>query len=160
MKAREPGELIQIDHMTVSVSAGFNVKHVEAVCPITKIVIAEASGAAGSLNAKRFLEVLIKKLPFPIKSIKVDGGCEFMKNFEDASKEYGIELFVIPPRIPELNGNVERANRTLRYEFYQFYQGIPELGELKKALKDYLLLWNHFRPHQALKQETPVGYYQ
>ena len=37
-------------------------------------------------------------------------------------------------RTPELNGNVERANRTLRYEFYQFYQGIPELGELRKAL--------------------------
>jgi len=160
MKAKAPGELIQIDHMSVSVSAGFNVKHFEAVCPITKIVIAEAYGAAGSLNAKRFLEFLIKKLPFPIKSIQVDGGSEFMKNFEDACKEYGIELFVIPPRTPELNGHVERANRTLRYEFYQFYQGIPELGELRKSLKDYLRLYNHFRPHQALKQETPVSYYQ
>ena len=83
-----------------------------------------------------------------------------MKNFEDACNAYGIELFVIPPRTPELNGNVERANRTLRYEFYQFYQGIPELEELRRALKDYLRLYNHFRPHQALKQETPVSYYQ
>ena len=160
MKAKAPGELIQIDHMSVSVSAGFNVKHFEAICPITKIVIAEAYGAAGSLNAKRFLDSLIKKLPFPIKSIQVDGGSEFMKNFEDACNAYGIELFVIPPRTPELNGNVERANRTLRYEFYQFYQGIPELGELRKSLKDYLRLYNHFRPHQALKQETPVSYYK
>ena len=30
-----------------------------------------------------------------------------MSNFEDACKEYGIALYVIPPRTPELNGNVE-----------------------------------------------------
>ncbi len=83
-----------------------------------------------------------------------------MKNFEDACKEYGIELFAVSPRTPQLNGNVERANRTLRYEFYQFYQGILQLGELRKVLKDYLLIYNHFRPHQGLKQETPVSYYQ
>jgi transposase InsO family protein len=66
-------------------------------------------------------------------------------------KEYGIALYVLPPRKPELNANVERASRTSLYEFYQFYQGIPKLGELRAALKDYLRLYNHFRPHQALK---------
>lgn len=160
MKAKAPGELIQIDHMSVSVAPGFNIKHFEAVCPVTKIVIAEAYTSAGSLSAKRFLELLIKKIPFPIKSIQVDGGSEFMKDFESACETREIELYVIPPRTPELNGNVERANRTLRYEFYQFYQGIPELEPLKRALRDYLRLYNHFRPHQALKQATPVDYYR
>ena len=71
MKAKAPGELIQIDDMSVSVSAGFNVKNFETVCPITKIVITEAYAAAVSLNAKRFLDALNKKLPLPIKSIQM-----------------------------------------------------------------------------------------
>ena len=45
-------------------------------------------------------------------------------------------------------------------EFYQFYKAVPELCELREALKDYLRLCNHFRSHQALKQETPVNYCQ
>jgi transposase InsO family protein len=57
-----------------------------------------------------------------------------------------------------LDGSAERANRTLRYEFYQFYHGIPKPGELRKALKDYLRLYNHFRAHQTLKQDTSVSY--
>ena len=84
MKSASPGELIQVDHMSVKVGPGFNVKHFEAICPTTKIVIAEAYRSAGSINAKRFLEKLINALPLKIKSIQVDGGSEFMKEFENA----------------------------------------------------------------------------
>ena len=123
-------------------------------------MIAEAYRSAGSINARRFLEKLINALPFKIKSIQVDGGSQFMKEFENACETLGIALYVIPPRTPELNGNVERANRTLRYQFYQFYQDALEIGRLRKELKDYLKIYNHFRPHQALNQSTPMAYYQ
>ena len=83
-----------------------------------------------------------------------------MKEFENACEKLGIALYVIPPRTPELNGNVERANRTLRYEFYQFYQDALEMGRLRKELKDYLKIYNHFRTHQALNKSTPMAYYQ
>lgn len=53
-----------------------------------------------------------------------------MSNFEDAYKEYGIALYVIPPRTPELNGNVERANRTLRYDFIKAYLSLVSLEKL------------------------------
>ena len=160
MKSASPGELIQVDHMSVKVGPGFNVKHFEAICPTTKIVIAEAYQSAGSINAKRFLEKLINALPFKIKSIQVDGGSEFMKEFENACEKLGIALYVIPTRTPELNGNVERANRTLRYELYQFYQDALEMGRLRKELKGYLKIYNHFRTHQALNKSAPMAYYQ
>jgi putative transposase len=88
--------------MSVSVSPGFSVKHFEAACSVTKMVMAQAYRRAGSLNAKKFLELLMRKLPFPIQSIQIDGGSEFMSNFEDACQEYGIALYVIPPRTPDV----------------------------------------------------------
>lgn len=54
MKAKAPGELIQIDHMSVSVAPGFSVKHFEAAYSVTKMVIAQAYSRAGALNAKNF----------------------------------------------------------------------------------------------------------
>ena len=38
-RAKEIGELIQLDHMTVSFTQGITIKEFKAVCPITKITI-------------------------------------------------------------------------------------------------------------------------
>jgi len=56
----------------------------------------------------------VQKVPFKIKSIQVDGGSEFMAEFEDACQELNIPLIVLPPASPKYNGGVERANRTFR----------------------------------------------
>ncbi len=123
MKAQVPGELLQIDHMKISVTSGFQVKHFQAICPVTKIAVKQAYSRATSNIAKQFLELAIKNLPFEIKSIQVDGGSEFMKDFEQACKDLHIPLFVLPPKSPEYNGNVERANGTSKFEFYACYDG-------------------------------------
>lgn len=57
---------------------------------------------------------LVGTLPFPLRSIQVDGGSEFMADFEDACEALGIPLHVLPPRRPQWNGCVERANRSAR----------------------------------------------
>ncbi len=44
--------------------------------------------------------------------IQVDGGSEFMGDFEDECAERKPPLKVLPPHSPELNGVVERTNRT------------------------------------------------
>ncbi len=58
-------------------------------------------------------------MPFKIKAIQVDGGSEFMAQFEEACQQRRIRLFVLPPRSPKLNGSVERAQRTHTEEFYE-----------------------------------------
>ena len=78
MKAREPGELFQIDHMTISTGYGSQVKHFQGICPITKMVVEQAYSRATSNIAKEFLEFAQANLSFKIKSIQVDGGSEFM----------------------------------------------------------------------------------
>jgi IS30 family transposase len=74
---------------------------------------------ASSACAAKFLDKIISTFPFPVVSIQVDGGSEFMKDFETACQEKNIPLFVLPPRSPKLNGGVEHCNKTSRHEFYQ-----------------------------------------
>jgi hypothetical protein len=41
--------------------------------------------------------------------------------FEAECQARGLELFVLPPKRPDLNGCAERAQSTWRYEFYATY---------------------------------------
>ena len=159
MKSKQPGDLIQIDHMSVCPFPSYMVKEFKAVCPITKITVAKVYSRATSRTAKAFLEYLEKQLPFPILSIQVDGGSEFRKDFEAHCESQEIPLYVLPPRSPEYNGNVERCNGTTRYEFHGTYDGPPTLAAIQKELEAYCHCYNTFRPHQALNMETPMTYY-
>ena len=82
MKAKKPGELIQVDHAVVEVAPGYFVKQFDATCPITKITVSEIYLRATSTTAAYFLSYMSYKFPFEIKSIQVDGGSEFMGDFE------------------------------------------------------------------------------
>lgn len=159
MKAKNPGELFQIDHMSISLVAGHCVKHFQGICPVTKLVVEEAYSQATSNIAKQFLMYAQASLPFKLKSVQVDGGSEFMRDFEQACKELNIALYVLPPRSPEYNGNVERANASAKFEFYAFYTGPLKLFNLRKALQQYVKKYNSYRPHQALQYLTPLQYY-
>ena len=48
------------------------------------------------------LDPLAARMPFPVRAISVDNGSEFMAEFETASVERGIRLYVLPPRSPKL----------------------------------------------------------
>jgi hypothetical protein len=63
------------------------------------------------------LDKLIAEAPFPVRQIQVDGGAEFRAEFEAHCRARNLELFVLPPKRSDLNGAVERAQSTRRYEF-------------------------------------------
>ena len=152
------GERVQVDHMTVTKN-GRTYKHFQAWERKSKVLIAQIYSRARSKDAAKFLKELVKKAPYKILSIQVDGGSEFMKEFEEACEDLGIELFVLPPASPKYNGGVERANRILREEFYEnpklLADSIENMRyELQKMLKKY----NEYRPHSALLGLTPLMY--
>ena len=89
-------------------------------------------------------------MPFKVRSISVDGGSEFMAEFEVACRDRGIALFVLPPRSSKLHGSVERANRTHTEEFYECSTAEPTVAALGAALRDWEATYNTVRPHQAL----------
>ena len=84
MKAKEPGELMQADHMSINFTEGGGVKEFKATCPVSKWSGLQVYSRATSRNAKRFLEYLCEQAPFPIRSMQVDGGSEFRDEFEQA----------------------------------------------------------------------------
>lgn len=160
MKAAVPGELVQIDHMTISMGSTFTIKHFQAVCPVTKLVVEEAYSSATSNIASQFLNRVRQQMPFAIISIQVDGGSEFKGEFEQACEISAIPLYVLPPKSPECNGVVERANGSAKFEFYHCYQGDFNLANLRQELKRYVQKYNTYRPHQALQYLTPWEYYK
>ena len=160
MQAKEPGELMQADHMSVNFSEGGGVKEFKAICPVTKWSGLRAYSRATSGNARRFLAYLQAQAPFPIRSLQVDGGSEFRDEFEQACQDLGIPLYVLPPKKPEYNGCVERANGTSRYEFYPFYEGPLTVAAINQKLAEYQTHYNTYRPHDGIGLLTPMEYYQ
>ncbi len=160
MKSRSPGDLIQIDHLTESVPGIGTVKHFNAICPTTKYLVSQVYHQATSANARDFFELIRAQLPFPIRSIQVDGGSEFMAEFESICKIYSVPLYVLPPRRPQYNGNVERMNGTTRTEFYTLYANTSSLHALRNKLQKYDKLYNFIRPHQGIGLLTPHQFYE
>ena len=152
------GERVQIGHMTVSKN-GICFKHFQAWDRVSKYIDAQVYSNAKSSSAKRFLLDFVKNEPYKILSIQVDGGSEFMAEFEEACAELGIPLIVLPPKKPSYNGGVERGNRTFREEFYTKSNLLADsLGAMRAELKKATLKYNTYRPHRALKKLTPMQY--
>ena len=135
-------------------------KHFTAVDVVSRWTVTTVRSSASAATAREFLDRLIARSPYPIKAIQVDGGSEFMAEFEAGCQERGIKLFVLPPRSPKLNGRVERANRSCRQEFYECYADDLHLPALQAALEQWEHAYNHQRPHQALGYATPAAFLQ
>lgn len=157
-EAMKIGERVQIDHMTVYKN-GIALKHFQAWDRKSKFIYANVYSHAKSSSAKRFLLELIEKSPFKVLSIQVDGGSEFMADFERACEEQGIPLMVLPPRKPQYNGGVERGNRIFREEFYNKPNLLADsIGAFRYELSQALLKYNTYRPHFNLNGLTPMQY--
>jgi putative transposase len=97
------------------------IKHITAYDPVAKWTAAHVARYLKASGPKALLDKIIETAPFKISGIQVDGGSEFKSIFEDECQRRGLELFVLPPKRPGLNGCVERAQSTWRYEFYAVY---------------------------------------
>jgi transposase InsO family protein len=155
-----PGAIVQVDTSHVALFAGFRFKHFTACDVFTRWQVLEVHGRATAHAAAGFLDTILERMPFPVKAIQVDGGSEFMAEFEDACKERRIRLFVLPPRSPKLNGHVERSNRTHKEEFYYRLTSTNTLAQVSKLLRRWEDVHNTYRPHQALGQITPLAFYK
>jgi len=158
--AKKPGDIVEVDTLDVRPLPGVILKHFTARDVISRWDVLEAHSRATSNTASGFIDVLLKRMPFPIKAIQVDGGSEFQDAFERVCQRRGIKLFVLPPRSPKLNGHVERAQRTHTEEFYEVTEANFEIQELNQALLEWEKVYNTIRPHQALGYLTPQQFVQ
>jgi putative transposase len=155
---RLPGDLVQVDTLDVRPLPGVIIKQITARDMVSRWDVIEAFRSATARNARAFLDTLQARSPYPVKAIQVDGGSEFHAEFEEACREKGIGLFVLPPHSPELNGHVERAQRTHTEEFHDRYMGDLDLRSLNEAMREWEYVYNHVRPHYSLDLMTPSEY--
>jgi len=160
LKPSQPGELVQIDTLFISVAPGATIKHFTAYDPVAKWTIASVASRATANRTTAFLDKILAEAPFKISGIQVDGGSEFMADFETACQSKSLALYVLPPKRPQLNGAVERCNGSWRYEFYAAYDLPHRLDKLQPFVDAFAYRFNHHRPHDALDGRTPAEYLQ
>lgn len=152
---KAPGDLVQVDTLKLQLMSN-DVRHqLSARDVVSRWDEARAFRRQTSFAAALFLDYLEKKFPFPIRAIRIDGGSEFKKDFEDAVRARGILLFVIPPHSPKLNSCVERANRTHREEFYEVETIGTTMEEHNQQLERWTYTYNDIRPYQSGDYLTP-----
>jgi putative transposase len=155
-QAKLPGDIMQVDTVDLRPLPGVQLKHFTAYDVVARWNILSVSSRATAGTAAHFLDDIQTRSPFRVKAIQVDGGSEFESIFEQECQRRGIQLFVLPPRSPKLNGAVERANRTHTEEFYEITDSTFELADLRPKLLEWENICNTYRPSQALKYLTPL----
>jgi IS30 family transposase len=154
-KPKLPGDLVELDTLDVRPLPGVILKHFSSYDVVSRWNVLGVYTRATAETASRFLEDMEQRTPNKIKSIQIDGGSEFQSIFEEECRKRNIKLYVLPPRSPELNGAVERANRTHTEEFYEVTDSTFELADLRPKLLEWEHTCNTIRPNQALKYLTP-----
>src|SRR6266498_1302658 len=84
-----PGDLVQIDTLDVRPSPGVVLKHFTARDVVSRWDVLELASRATARTATRALEAVLERMPFPVSAIQVDGGSEFMADFEAACAALG-----------------------------------------------------------------------
>ena len=100
----QPGDLVQLDTMHLTPLPGVERRHFSAVDVVSRWSVTGVRATATAGTARDFLAELLERTPFAIPAIQVDGGSEFMAEFEAACAEREISLFVLPPRSPNSMG--------------------------------------------------------
>ncbi len=155
---RAPGDLVQVDTLDIEVLPGLRRKQFTARDMVSRYDVLEAYGRATAHTASAFLDLLLRRMPFPVRALQIDGGGEFRGEFEAVCAKRGLPLFVVPPRSPKLQSHVERAQRTHREEFYQVWEVEPNLQAHRAQLQEWAQIYNTVRPHQHLNYRTPLEF--
>jgi len=158
LKADRAGQAVQLDTLKVGLGHGEQVKQFTAVDAASRWCVAMPAHRITAAAAARFLDKVLAGMPFPVTAIQIDGGSEFMAEFEQACAEKDLPLYVLPPRSPEMNGRVERMHATWRYEFYAVYDPPHQIHELHPLIDAFAERYNVHRPHDALDQRSPLEY--
>jgi len=156
----QPGHRLQMDVKFLERIPGTGKRFYQftAIDDCTRIRVLKVFDACTQRNAIRFVDDVLRRLPFRVQVIQTDNGAEFQSGFHWHLEDLDIRHVYIKPRTPHLNGKVERSHRVDDEEFYQLLDrdGVTDdihlFNEKLKAWEDY---YNYHRPHGALGGQTP-----
>ena len=156
----QPGHRVQVDVKFLERIAGSRKRLYQftAIDDCTRIRVLKIYDACNQTSAIRFVDEVIRRLPFRVLVIQTDNGAEFQSHFHWHLEEHDIRHVYIRPRTPHLNGKVERSHRVDEQEFYQLLDkdGIADdIHLFNDKLREWEDYYNYHRPHGALAGQTP-----
>lgn len=154
---RVPGHHVQIDVKFLKFNDnGKTVKRFQytAIDDSTRIRALKVYERHSQANAIDFVDHVVSKFPFRIKTIRTDNGHEFQAKFHWHLLDSGITHKYIKKGTPRLNGKVERSHLTDKEEFYQLLEYTDDV-DLHEKLNEWEAFYNLHRPHSAHKGKTP-----
>jgi transposase InsO family protein len=129
-----------------------------AIDDCTRTRVLKIYDACNQSSAIRFIDEVIRRLPFRVLVVQTDNGAEFQSRFHWHLESHDIRHVYIKPRTPHLNGKVERSHRVDEQEFYQLLDkdGIADdIHLFNDKLREWEDYYNYHRPHGALDGQTP-----
>jgi transposase InsO family protein len=156
----QPGHRLQVDVKFLERIPGTRRRLYQfaAIDDCTRIRVLKIYDACNQRTAIRFLDEVLKRLPFRIQVVQTDNGGEFQSAFHWHLESLDIRHVYIRPRTPRLNGKVERSHRVDDEEFYQLLDknGVTDDIQLfNKKLRQWEDYYNYHRPHGGLDGQTP-----
>jgi transposase InsO family protein len=156
----QPGHRLQMDVKFLERIPGTRKRLFQftAIDDCTRIRVLKIYDACNQTTAIRFIDDVLRRLPFRVHVVQTDNGAEFQSRFHWHLEALDVRHVYIRPRTPHLNGKVERSHRVDDQEFYQLLDrdGIADDIHLyNEKLREWEDYYNYHRPHGALGGETP-----
>lgn len=156
----QPGHRLQMDVKFLERIPGTRKRLYQftAIDDCTRIRVLKVFDACNQRTAVRFLDEVVRRLPFRVQVVQTDNGAEFQSQFHWHAQALDIRHVYIRPRTPHLNGKVERSHRVDDQEFYQLLdqEGVSDNIHLfNEKLREWEDYYNYHRPHGALEGQTP-----
>ena len=125
----------------------------------TKYALVEYVVSLSALKAKDVFNRFKRINPTTISIVQTDNGSEFLGTFHDELERICVKHQFIYPRMPKVNGFIERFNRTIQEEFILRSDDIYyDINTFKEKLTKYLTWYNYQRPHSSLKYVSPMQF--
>lgn len=155
---RVPGHHVQIDvkFLFFKDKRGKRIRRYQytAIDDCTRIRALKVYNQHTQSSSIHFINYVVDKFPFRIKTIRTDNGHEFQTRFHWHVADLGMQHVYIKPAAPRLNGKVERSHLTDQREFYQVLDYTGDV-DLRKKLAQWEDYYNFLRPHSAHNGKTP-----
>ena len=156
----QPGHRLQMDVKFLERIPGTRKRLYQftAIDDCTRIRVLKVFDACNQRTAIRFLDEVVRRLPFRILVVQTDNGAEFQSQFHWHAHSLDIQHVYIRPRTPRLNGKVERSHRVDAEEFYQLLDrdGVTDdIHLFNEKLREWEDYYNYHRPHGGLGGQTP-----
>jgi transposase InsO family protein len=162
-----PGHTVQMDTKYLDTRPGFphRLYQYTATDCFTRLRVIRIYDELSAQNSVTFLQEVLRKLPFRVKTVRTDNGVEFTYGpckvdhpFSRACARINVRHRLNRPAHPESNGRVERSHRTDDEEFYNL-NPVRNPYAWKYRISSWEKFYNLHRPHQSLANLSPYQYW-